>query len=183
MGHVISEQGVAMGKQKVECVLDWPQPTTLKELRGFLGLTCYNRRFIEGYGVIARPLNDLLKRRNFYWNSAAIVAFEGLKLSITSAPILALPDFFKEFTVEADASGGGIGVVLTQNNKPIAFFSQGLSDKNKPLPVYERKLLELVTVVQKWKSYLLRRPFIIKTDYHSLKYLLEKRITTPSQQK
>lgn len=93
--------------------------------------------------------------------------------------MLALPDFSKEFTIETDASGEGIGVVLIQKGKPIAFFSKGLSRLYQCM----RGLLALVTVVQKWRPYLLGRHFNIKTDHHSLKYLLEQRITTPSQQK
>lgn len=183
LGHVISEHGVSMDDQKIVAVLSWPQPSSIKSLRGFLGLTGYYRRFIKGYGAIARPLTDLLKKGNFVWNEAATQAFEDLKKLMTSAPVLALPDFSKEFIVEADASGDGIGAVLTQESIHIAFFSKGLSGKNKALSVYERELLALVSAVQKWRPYLLGRHFIIKTDHHSLKYLLEQRITTPSQQK
>lgn len=91
----------------------------------------YYRRFIKGYSIIARPLNDLLKTKNFLWDVAATMAFEKLKTTITSAPVLALPNFSKEFVVETDdASGVRIVVVLAQDNRPIAFFSQGLCDKN-----------------------------------------------------
>ncbi|XP_075088549.1 uncharacterized protein LOC142170516 [Nicotiana tabacum] len=183
LGHIISGHGVSMDNQKVQGVLDWPLPSSIKGLRGFLGLTGYYRRFIKGYGIIARPLTDLLKKGNFQWNVAANTTFEELKRAITSAPVLALPDFSKTFTVETDASGKGIGAVLAQNNKPIAFFSKGLSAKNRALSVYERELLALISAVQKWRPYLLGRPFTIRTDHHSLKYLLEQRITTPSQQK
>lgn len=82
--------------------------------------------------------------------------------------------------IETNASGGGIGVVLAQGNKPIVFFSQGLCDKNKALLVYERELLALVSVVQKWRPYVLGRYFVIKIDHHSLGYLLEQRTATPS---
>lgn len=85
--------------------------------------------------------------------------------------------------VETDASCGGVGYVLAQHNKPIAFFSQGLFERNKALSVYERELLALVTAMQNWRPNLLGRQFTIKTDHHSLKYLWEQRITTPSQQK
>lgn len=92
-------------------------------------------------------MHDLLKKGSFDWSYIATTAFETLKISITSAPVLALPDFSREFVIETDASGGGIGAVLAQDNRPIAFFSQGLCDKNKALSVYERELLALVSDV------------------------------------
>ncbi|XP_075106944.1 putative mitochondrial protein AtMg00860 [Nicotiana tabacum] len=138
-----------MDQQNVSAVWSWSQLNTLKRLRGFLGLTGYYRRFIKNYGLIARPLHDLLKKGSFVWNSLATEAFEALKKAITSAPVLTLPDFSKEFVIETDASGEGIGAVLMQDNKPISFFSKGLSENNKALSVYERELLALVTAVQK----------------------------------
>jgi len=150
-----------MDTHKVEAVLNWPQPITLKALRGFLGLAGYCRGFIQGFGITARPLYDLLKKGTFHWNPAASTAFEELKVAITSAPVLALPNFSKSFVVETDASGGGIGAVLLQDNRPIAFFSQGLCAKNQALSVYERELLALVSAVQKWRPYLLGRQFVI----------------------
>lgn len=138
---------------------------------------------MKGYGTIARPFTYLIKKGNFIWDEVATQAIEELKKLITSTPILALPDYTKEFIVKTDASADDIGAILTQEGRPIAFHSKGLSSKNKALSVYERELLALVSSVQKWRPYLLGRHFTIKTDHHSLKYLLEKRITTPSQQK
>ncbi|KAF3652901.1 hypothetical protein FXO37_17279 [Capsicum annuum] len=120
---------------------------------------------------------------NFHWTAEATATFEQLKSAITSALMLALLDFSKSFVLEIDASGVGIGAVLLQEGRPIAFFSEGLVDKKIALSVYERELLALVTAVQKWRSYLLGRHFTIKTVHHSLKFLLEQRITTPSLQK
>lgn len=162
-----------MDTRKVESVVNWPQPTTPKSLRGFLGLAGYHVRFIKGLGIIARPLNDLLRKDNFQWNETALHAFEQLKRAITTAHVLALPDFSQEFMVETDASGGGIGAVIAQHNKHISFFSQGLSERNKALSVYERELLAPVTDIQKWRPYLLGSQFTIKIDHHSLKYPLE----------
>lgn len=103
LGHVISEKGVAMDTSKVQAILDWPLPSSVRALRGFLGLAGYYRRFIRDFGSIAAPLTALLKKEAFQWSSAAEVAFKELQRALTSAPALALPDFDKPFTVECDA--------------------------------------------------------------------------------
>jgi len=127
LGHTVSGQGVAVDASKVQVVLAWPLPTNLRQLRGFLGLTGYYRKF-KGYASIAAPLTNLLKKDNFNWDVAVVTAtFETLKSALTQAPILAIPDFSKAFILEIDASGIGIGAVLSQNNNPIAFFSKKLT--------------------------------------------------------
>ncbi|KAL1352059.1 hypothetical protein AAHE18_06G139400 [Arachis hypogaea] len=93
LGHTITEKGVHMEKDKIQAVVAWPTPKNLKQLRGFLGLTGYYRRFIKGYASLASPLTDLLKQDAFRWSSVATHAFESLKKAITSEPILALPNF------------------------------------------------------------------------------------------
>ena len=132
---------------------------------------------------MVRPLIELLKKNNFIWTAKATEAFSKLKLAMSSPSVLALPDFFQTFIVETDASGDGIRAVLSQKGRPLTYFSQGLATKYKSFSVYEKKMLAIVSAIQKWRPYLLSRHFIIKTDYQSLKYMLEQNVSTPMQQK
>ncbi len=135
-------------------MVDWPKPQTLKALRGFLGLTGYYRKFIRSYGQIASPLTELLKKDEFKWNEKAELAFEKLK-EVCSQPLcLALPDFSKIFVVECDASGYGVVVVLMQEGRPLAFYSQALKGKALFLSTYEKELMALVLSIKKWRPYL-----------------------------
>ena len=173
LGHIISGEGVRADPKKTSTMVQWPIPINVKALRGFLGLTGYYRKFIKGYGTIAQPLTDLLKKDSFQWSDKAFVAFNQLKKAVTQPPVLALPNFSKPFTIKCDASGCGLGAMLMQGQRPIAFHSQALKGKNLHLSTYETELVALVFAIHKWRSYLLGRPFIVKIDHQSLKFLLE----------
>jgi hypothetical protein len=181
LGHVISASGVAMDPAKVEAVQGWPQPRSARAVRGFLGLAGYYRKFVHNYGVIAAPLTALLKKEGFSWTEEATAAFAALKAAVTSAPVLALPDFTKPFIVECDASTHGFGAVLIQDSHPIAFFSRPVAPRHRSLAAYERELIGLVHAVRHWRPYLWGRRFIVRTDHYSLKFLLDQRLATIPQ--
>jgi len=134
LGHCISAQGDSTEPSKVLAVQHWSLPTNLKELRGFLGLTGYYRKFIIHYNMITRPLTLLLKKGTpFVWTSATEEAFLWLKQAMVEAPVLAIPDFTKPFVLEIDACDYGLGAVLMQEGHPIAYLSKPLCPKNQAL--------------------------------------------------
>jgi hypothetical protein len=124
LGHLVGKDGVKVDLKKIEAMQDWPHPKTLKILRGFLGLTGYYHKFVKNYGKIAAPLTALLKKNYFTWTPAPAQAFQTLKMAMCTTLVLALPDFTKTFVLECDASGKGIGVVLVQEGRPLAFTSK-----------------------------------------------------------
>jgi hypothetical protein len=155
LGHVISKDDVATDPTKIEAVSSWPVPVNCKELRGFLSLAGYYRKFVKNFGVIARPLTDLLKKAVvFVWTQVHDTAFQTLKQALTSAPILALPNFDKPFTIEIDASSKGIVAVLLQDNHPLSYVSKALGVKNQGLSTYEKEYLAILLAVEKCHQYL-----------------------------
>jgi hypothetical protein len=165
LGHVVSAQGVATEPTKVAAVANWPTPTNLKQLRGFLGLTGYYRKFIAHYGMISKPLTELLKKNmSFCWSPEVDKAFKLLKQKLVQAPVLAVPDFEQEFILETDACDTGVGAVLMQNNHPVAYLSKPLCLKNQALSVYEKECIAILLAIEKWRPYLQHKRFTIKTD-------------------
>ena len=149
LGHIISGGQLKADPAKLEAMTAWPTPSTVKQLRGFLGLTGYYRRFVKHYAMIAAPLTDLLKKEAFVWSLEAEAAFVELKKAMTSAPVLQLPDFGVPFCVETDASDVGIGAVLMQLGHPIAFFSKKLGPRRRVASTYHKELYAIVEAVQK----------------------------------
>ena len=111
---------------------------------------------MKNYGIIAKPLTLLLRNKQFQWTDQANTAFHNLKIAMTTTPVLALPNFQAQFTVETDACIDGIGAVLMQNGQPIACLSKALGEKHKQLSIYEKEFLALIMAVEKWRHYLQR---------------------------
>ena len=150
LGHVISAKGVEVDNSKIDIILSWPLPYTIKQLRGFLGLTGYYRRFVKGYATIAFPLTKMLKHDSFYWTPESETTFKLLNQALTSTPILALPNFLLSFEVETDASTTGIGAVLTQQGRPLAFFIKKLSHCMSNASTYVHELYAITQAVARW---------------------------------
>ena len=183
LGHVISIERVATNMKKIKVVANWPIPQSLKELRGFLGLARYYRKFIRHFRIINKPLTDLLKKHNYSWNAQAQQTFTGLKKALCEAPILTLPDFSKTFVLETEACDSGLGAVLSQERSPVAYFSKSLSPMHLGLSIYKKEYLVILMAVEKWRHYLEQMQFIIQTNHESLKYLLDQKIHTAIQKK
>ena len=172
----MSARGTEPDSSKVEAVRDFATPTSLTDVRAFLGLASYYRRFIKNFPDIAAPLHDLTKGgQEFSWTSAADQAFNDLKNRLCSAPILSQPDFSLPFTIHTDASYFGLGAVLSQrrgeNEKVIAYASQTLTLAERNYSTTEKECLAIVWTVNYWRPYLLGKAFDIVTDHQSLTWL------------
>ena len=138
LGHTISSDGISVDPTKVQEVMDWESPTSIHQIRSFLGLARYYRRFIPDFSRIAKPMMELLKKGvKFVWNDKCDEAFQTLKAQLTTAPVLATPDNTKHFDVYCDASGTGLGCVLMQDNRVIAYASRALRNHEKNYPTHD----------------------------------------------
>lgn len=172
LGFVVGADGLRVDEQKVQAIRDWLIPTTIGEVRSFHGLAGFYRRFVQNFSTLAAPLTEVIKKNvGFKWGPAQEEAFEILKGKLTHAPLLVLPDFSKAFEIECDASGVGIGAVLMQDGKPVAYFSEKLGGAMLNYPTYDQELYALVRALQTWQHYLWPKEFIIHTDHQSLRHL------------
>ncbi|XP_035548682.1 uncharacterized protein LOC118349198, partial [Juglans regia] len=170
--YVVSTKGIEVDEEKVKAIKEWPTPKSITEVRSFHGLASFYRRFVKDFSTIAAPLTEVIKKNvGFHWGANQENAFATIKERLCSAPVLALPDFNKAFEIECDASGIGIGAVLMQDRRPIAFFSEKLSGASLKYPTYDKELYALVRALETWQHYLWPREFVIHTDHESLKHL------------
>jgi hypothetical protein len=184
LGHLISSQGVATDQEKISAIFAWPIPSNTKELRSFLGLAGYYRKFVRYCGVISQPLTKLLKKGVFFvWTQDHHLAFEALKQALILAPVLALPNIDRPFIIETDACDVGVGAVLMQDGHPLAFLSKALGPKSRGLSTYEKEYMVILLAVQQWRSYLQQGEFLVYTDHKSLSQLNEQRLHTVWQHK
>ena len=175
-GHVISKDGIFVDPKKVEVVVNWPRPTNVSEIRSFLGLVGYYRRFIEGFSRKEGPLTRLTqKNAKFLWKDECEKSFQELKDRFVSAPVLTLPIGSGGFVIYSDASQKGLGCVLMQHGKVIAYASWLLKMYEQNYPTHDLELAVVVFALKIWRHYLYRETCEIYIDHKSLKYLFSKK--------
>jgi hypothetical protein len=178
LGHCISTEGLEPEADKVEAVRQFAAPTNVKGVRSFIGMASYYRKFIPHFAHIAEPLIELTrKKRVFRWNTACQEAFDQLKSSLSSAPVLAHPDPDRDFFLATDASDYAIGAVLFQrdgtgNERPVRFLSKTLSSSERVWGVPDREAYALVYAIEKCRGHLIGRQFTVYTDHNNLKYIM-----------
>ena len=176
LGHIVSDAGIVVDTQKIEAVKTWPRPMTPTEVRSFLGLAGYYRRFVKGFSSISAPLTKLTqKAAKFQWTEACEHSFQELKDRLTSAPVLALPEGSEGYVVYCDASGFGVGCVLMQHGKVIAYASSQLRKHEKNYPTYDLELAAVVHALKIWRHYLYGVHVDIFTDHKSLQYIFRQK--------
>ena len=176
LGHEISEKRKEVEKEKVKAIMNWREPTCVKDVQSFLGLANYYRKLIKNFSEIAAPLTRLLRKdQPFFWTNEQSEAFTMLKITLSKAPVLKLPDPTSSFIMMTDASNIGIGAVLSQKEggrlRPVAFLSRKLKAAEENYAAHEKELLSIVYALQAWRIYLHNRNFDILTDHHPLVYL------------
>jgi hypothetical protein len=172
LGHTISQDGISIDPEKVQEVMDWKPPTTVRQIQSFLGLVGYYQRFIPDFSRIAKPMTKLLKKGvKFDWSQKCEDAFHALKQHLTTALVLAQPDNTKSVDVYCAASGIGLGCVLMQDNRVIAYASRAVRPHEQNYPTHDLELAAIVHAQKIWRHYLMGAHCNIYTDHKRLKYI------------
>ncbi|GJQ93809.1 putative reverse transcriptase domain-containing protein [Tanacetum coccineum] len=176
LGHVVNQSGIHVDPSKIEAVKNWKAPTTPSEVRSFLGLAGYYRRFIVNFSKIAKPLTSLTQKNQKYeWGEEQEAAFQTLKNNLCDAPILSLPDGVEDFVVYCDASNQGLGCVLMQRDKVIAYASRQLKIHEKNYTTHDLELGAVVFALKTWRHYLYGTKSVIYTDHKSLQHIFDQK--------
>src|SRR4051812_19149962 len=176
LGHIVSGDGVAVDPAKVLAVTEWESPKLVKEVRSFLGLAGYYRRFIEKCSKVAKTMTELLKKdKKFDWTEGCELSFQELKKRLVTTPVLCLPDLEKDFQVYCDASHQGLGAVLMQDGKVVAYASRQLKTHEVNYPTHDLELASVVHALKTWRHYLLGKRCEVFTDHKSLKYIFTQK--------
>ena len=171
-----------MDERKIQAILDCSAPTKVTELRSFLGLANYYRRFIKDYSKMASPLMNLLKKdKHWECSDDCQEAFQKIKHAVTSEPVLRLPNFELPFEVHTDASNRAIGRVLVQEGHPISFESKKLKETKQRYLAYEKEMMAVVHFLEIWKHYLLGIKFVVVTDNVANTYFKTQKKLMPKQ--
>lgn len=182
LGHVVGRDGIKPDPDKIEKIRTFPEPLNVSQLRSALGLFSYYRRFIKDFSRIAAPLNKLLRKDELYdWKDKQQKAFDALKQRLMTAPILVYPNFEKPFVLYTDASGTGIGAVLSQignegKEHVVAYASRSMNKAEINYPITDQECLAIVWAIRYFQHYLELQPFMVVTDHSALKWLQTSKI-------
>ena len=172
LGHVFSEAGMSPDKERIAVIKDWPIPKTVTEIRQFLGLASYYRRYIQQFADITTPLHYLTeKTATFVWTEECQKGFQRLKDLLSQAPVLCYPSLTKDFELQTDAIAIGLGAVLEQDGHVVAYASRSLTHAERQYSVIERECLAVLYAVKQFRHYLLGRAFVLHTDHQPLQWL------------
>ena len=176
LGHVVSTSGLSVDPEKVEAVMSWERLKLVFEIRSFLGLAGYYRRFIEDFSRLAAPMMRLTRKEvRFDWDDRCKEAFQELKMRLTSTPILIVLNRGQGYTVYCDASRAGLGCVLMQSGKVVAYGSRQLKNHEKNYPTHDMELAAVVFTLKIWHHYLYGEQFEMYSNHKSLKYIFTQR--------
>ncbi|KAL0537620.1 hypothetical protein IC582_026603 [Cucumis melo] len=176
LGHVVSKAGVSVDPAKIEAVTGWTRPSTVSEVRSFLGLAGYYRWLVENFSRIATPLTQLTRKgAPFVWSKACEDSFQNLKQKLVTAPVLTVPDGSGSFVIYSDASKKGLGCVLMQQGKVVAYASRQLKSHEQNYPTHDLELAAVVFALKIWRHYLYGEKIQIFTDHKSLKYFFTQK--------